>query len=269
MIQNLRIYLRLLRIQIRSQAMFKTSLFMDIISTAFFGLTEIFGFLLVVGRLGDVAGWSIWEIAFLGATVEFSFGCMDMIFSGFDPDYFAPSVRRGDLDILLLRPISLTIQVMGSRFVLRRLGRILTGVFVIIIAISHLTILWTFPKIAYYLVIIISQIALLGSFFIIGSTITFWSIERIEAVNIITYGGREVMTYPMEVFPRWLRQVFIFFLPFLFMNYSPALFILSKLDPFTLPLFCPFLSPMIGALFLLAALVFWRFGRNYYQSTGN
>jgi len=269
MIRNLFLYTRLVIIQIRSQAMFKTSLIMDILSTSFFGLTEIFGFLLVIGQLGDVAGWSTWEIAFLGATVEFSFGCMDMIFSGFDPDYFAPSIRRGDLDMLLLRPIPLTIQVLGSRFVLRRLGRILTGMLVLAIAFSHLSINWSMGKVAYYILIIISQIVLLGSFFIFGSTITFWTIERIEAVNIVTYGGREVMTYPMEVFPRWLRHVFMFILPFLFLNYSPALFIFEKTDPFQLPPFSPFLAPVIAAVFLLAALTFWRFGRRFYQSTGN
>ena len=117
--------------------------------------------------------------------------------------------------MLLLRPIPLTIQVLGSRFVLRRLGRILTGMLVLAIAFSHLSINWSMGKVAYYILIIISQIVLLGSFFIFGSTITFWTIERIEAVNIVTYGGREVMTYPMEVFPRWLRHVFMFILPFL------------------------------------------------------
>jgi len=45
-----------------------------------------------------------------------AFGTMDMVFSGFDPDYFAILIQQGALDQVLLRPLSVSVQILGSRF---------------------------------------------------------------------------------------------------------------------------------------------------------
>lgn len=261
-------YFRLLSMQVRSQASYKASMLMDVISTSLYGLTEIIGILMIVNRLGHISHWTTWEMAFLLAMAEFSFGMMDLIYSGFDPDYFAPAIRRGDFDVFLLRPYPVTLQVLGSRFVMRRLGRILIGFSVMVITLINLKIALTVGICAYMIIIIFSQVTLFGSFFIFGSTITFWTIERIEAVNIITYGGREVITYPMEIFPVWLRQIFTFVIPFIFMNYAPAVFILGKQDMLSLPHYAPFLAPVISGVFTLLTICFWKYGKKHYQSSG-
>jgi ABC-2 type transport system permease protein len=138
----------------------------------------------------------------------------------------------------------------------------------LLLAMALLNIHWTADKLIYLPVVIVSLIAFFGGLFIIGSTITFWTVESIEVVNIFTYGGSEMMSYPMHIYPAWLRQFFTFILPAIFLNYYPALYFLNKPDPLGLPAFAPFVAPLAVAAVLAAALLFWNYGLRHYQSTG-
>ncbi|MEW5988101.1 MAG: ABC-2 family transporter protein, partial [Chloroflexota bacterium] len=89
-----------------------------------------------------------------------------------------------------------------------------------------------------------------------------------EVVNIFTYGGSEMMSYPMSIYQGWLRRFFTFVVPAIFLNYYPALYFLDKPDPLGLPAVAPFLAPVVGLGVLTLALLFWRFGVRHYQSTG-
>jgi len=208
------------------------------------------------------------EVAFLFGLMEISFGTMDMFFSGFDPDVFCLLVREGRFDQLMLRPVGLTWQVLGSRFIMRRIGRILEGVFIFLYSLSVVDVNWTAAKLAYLPVVLVSQMLAMGALFIMGSTITFWTLQNIEALNILTYGGADMMSYPMQIYPVWMRRVFTFIIPFIFLNFYPALYFLDKPDPLNFPAFAPFLAPAAGAGMFLAALLFWKFGIRYYQGSG-
>ncbi|MBN2392648.1 MAG: ABC-2 family transporter protein [Anaerolineae bacterium] len=265
---SLDLYRRLISVNIRAQMQYRAAFLLDLLGTGI-GTAAAFGTLaLILQRFGDIGGWTLPEIAFLYGTVETAFGLMDMIFSGFDPKTFGQQVRRGTFDQVLLRPVNVTLQILGSDFALRRLARIAQGVLVLGFALLRTDIHWTVLKVLYMPVILGSLVCFFGALFVVGSTITFWTVESIEVVNIFTYGGVEMMSYPMSVYNKWLRRFFTFVLPGIFMNYYPALYILGKPDPFGMPSFTPLLCPVVGVGMLLAALAFWDYGIKHYQSTG-
>lgn len=266
---NLSIYLKLIRIQVRSQMQYRASFLLDTFSTFIINGSYLLMASLVVARFENVAGWTVGEVAFLMGMADMSFALMDMIFSGFDYDAFSPMVRMGRFDQLLLRPVSITLQVLGSRFLVRRLGRFAEGFCFFCFALAVVPIQWTLAKALYLPVVLASLTLAFGSLFIIGSTITFWTVERVEAMNIFTYGGAELMSYPMSIYPGWLRGFFTYILPFIFMNYYPALFILEKPDPLGFPSFAPFLAPFVALGLIFAAWRFWNFGIRHYQGTGS
>lgn len=262
------LYKRLVGIQVRSQLQYRVSFLMEAVSSAItLGLFFV-SLVLVFERFDNLGGWTLAEVAFLTGMVEVGFGVMDMVFSGFDPSTFGQQVRRGTFDQILLRPVDATVQVFGSDFVLRRLGRIAQGVAILVYALLLLDMAWTPAKIVYLPVVLFSQVIFFGGLFIIGSTITFWTVQSIEAVNIFTYGGSELISYPMNIYPAGIRRFFTFVLPAIFINYFPALFFLDKSAPFPIPDIAPFLAPVAGGLVLGASLLFWRYGMRHYQSTG-
>jgi ABC-2 type transport system permease protein len=226
------------------------------------------GLSLIFARFENLGGWQLGEVAFLWGVVEVSFGLMDMLFSGFDPENFGRQVRLGTFDQVLLRPLNITVQVLGSKFIVRRLGRIFNGLLIFTIALNLAQIDWSWGKIIYLPFVVVGLVCFFGGLFVAGATITFWTIESVEAINILTYGGSEMISYPMHIYPDWMRQFFTYILPATLLNYYPSLYFLDKPDPFGLPAFMPFLAPLVGGTLLALALAFWRFGIQHYQSTG-
>jgi len=268
LIHNFSLYWRLIGVQIRSQLQYRLAFFLDVLGTSLITILNFATLAFVFQRFGSIAGWNLGEVAFLYGMVEAAFGVMDMLFSGFDPQNFGRQVRLGRMDQLLLRPLDITLQVFGSEFIMRRLGRIGQGLLVLGVAIAMLDIQWTITKLLYMPVVIVSLVCFFGGLFIIGATITFWTYESIEVVNIFTYGGSEMMSYPMNIYQNWLRQFFTYIIPAIFLIYYPALYFLDKPDPFPMPGFARFLSPVVGLGILWAALLFWNYGLRHYQSTG-
>ena len=265
---SLSIYRRLIGVQIRSQMMYRVSFLTEAFGVALITLLEYASIALVFEKFENLGGWSLGQVAFLYGLAECSFGTMDLIFSGFDPDNFGLQIRRGAFDQLLLRPLNITIQVIGSEFVLRRFGKIIIGFLIFVSAQNLNPIIWTPTKMLLTFLAFFSQICFFGGLFIIGSTITFWTVESIEVINIFTYGGSYMISHPMHIFPHSLRRFFTYIIPAAFLNYYPALYILDIPDPLGLPEWVAFLAPIAGVALLGTAMAFWHFGINQYQSTG-
>jgi ABC-2 type transport system permease protein len=87
-------------------------------------------------------------------------------------------------------------------------------------------------------------------------------------MNILTYGGAEMISYPMSIYPVGVRRFFTFIIPAIFLLYYPALFILDKPDPFGMPDIVYVLSPVAGFYILFMGISFWHYGIRHYQSTG-
>jgi ABC-2 type transport system permease protein len=258
----------LVKAQIIGQLQYRISFTFDLLGTLFITLTEFASLALVLPLFDGIGGWQLGDIALLYGTVNLAFGLMDMIFSGFDPGNFGRQIRMGLMDQILLRPAGVITQVLGSAFELRRLGRISIGFLILLLSITQSQIIWTSNKILVLFAAILGQIAYFGGLFIIGATISFWTIGSIEIINVFTYGGTELVSYPMHIYPDTVRKFFTYILPAIFLNYYPALYILDKPDPYNFPNFSHWLAPIAGLIILALALRFWQFGITHYQSTG-
>jgi ABC-2 type transport system permease protein len=193
---------------------------------------------------------------------------MDMLFSGFDPASFSQHVRRGTLDQILLRPVNLIVQILASEFVLRRVGRILEGGLIFVLAVANLGIAWTPLKLAYLPLVFASAVAFYGALFVAGATLSFWTTEALEIVNVFTYGGTTMASYPMNIYTDWLRRIFTYVIPTALIIYYPALFFFDLPDPAGLPVWASFLAPLAGFGLLALAFLGFRFGLRRYASTG-
>jgi ABC-2 type transport system permease protein len=209
-------------VHFRSQLQYRISFIFDMFGTFIVTLTEFASIALVLPRFGSLGGWQLGEIAFLYGLVNISFGLTDILFSGFHPRNFGQRVRLGSFDQLLLRPINITLQVLGSTFETRRIGRIFMGFALFWYALFLVGVQWSAIKLFFVGLTVFSQVAYFGGLFMIGSTFTFWTIDAIEAINIFTYGGTELISYPMHIYPVQMRKFFTYILPAIFLNYYPT-----------------------------------------------
>ncbi len=267
-LSDLRLYVYLLITQIRAQAQYKVNLVIDIIT--YFAVTslEFVGVLLYFGPFPTLLGWRVGEVAMLCGVMSISFGLAEMFGAGIDA--FPDTIRLGEFDRVLLRPVSSFMLVAGSDFRLRRMGRITQGCITFIIALHLLPALdWTPVKLLVLAIGIGSGALLFISALLLGATLCFWTVESTELMNILTYGGREMLSYPLVIYNQFLQRFFLFVVPLAFGSFVPTCYLLGRPLPFGLPSEIVFAAPLVALAFAVVASAAWRFGVHRYQSTGS
>lgn len=254
--------------RLRSQMQYRES-FQIMLVVSFFGvMTEFLAVIILFNRFDDLIGWSVGEVAFLYGLASISFGLAEMVGAGFDN--FPEQIRRGEFDRVLLRPQSAFVQVLSGDFQLRRLGRVLQGVFALGLAIVWTSVVWTPEKLAYLPVVIICGMVLYIGFFVLGAVVCFWTVESVEVINIITYGGTEFASYPLPIYHLLMQRFFTFIVPLAFVSYFPSLYLLDRSEASNWPLWLLIVSPLAAAAFMsILARIAWGFGVKHYRSTGS
>lgn len=270
LVRHTLLYLRLVTMQIKAQMQYRVDLVLDVLTYFLVTALEFATLLIYFVPFPTMLGWSMGEVALLGAVVSIGFGLAELFGGGIDN--FAVIIRQGDFDRILLRPVTALMQVSTTQFRLRRFGRITQGIGAFALALfflrgTHLA--WTLPKVLVLCLGIVSSALIFVSILLLGATVCFWTVETTELTNILTYGGREMLSYPLTIYHQLMQRLFVFIVPLAFGTYIPVCYILGRTLPFALPGWLAFLSPPIALLFALAALAFWRFGVHHYQSTGS
>jgi ABC-2 type transport system permease protein len=227
--------------------------------------------LILFARMPTLDGWTLAEIGLLYGLSSVAFGLSDMFIAGFDYLYFGPNmVRLGEFDRVLIRPVNAFMQVLSSQFMIRRVGRIGQGVIVLGWALLALCIAWTPLQIVYMLITIGGGVLFFSGLFIFGSGLSFWTVDSLEAMNMVTYGGQFLTQYPMSIYGDLLRSFFTFVIPMAFVNYYPTLWLLNKPDPLGGPIgLLAALAPFICLLMFTVGVALWRRGARRYTSTGS
>jgi len=268
LLSDTRLYLRLIWTQIRSQGQYKTDMFVNIgtyFLTTSLEFTTVF---LYFANFPSLLGWTVGEVALLYAVMSIGFGLSEMFGAGLD--VFPDTIRLGEFDRVLLRPVSVLLQVASSDFRLRRLGRITQGIAALFIATAFLPAFhWTLLKVVILLISVVSGAILFLSVWLLGATMCFWTVEPTEIVNILTYGGRDMLTYPLNIYNQVMQRFFLFVVPLAFGTFVPVCYMLGKPLPLDLPNNLVFASPAIAIAFFLVARAIWQFGVRRYQSTGS
>ncbi len=262
------LYWRLVAARIRAQMQYKASFALEIVGFALATGLEFAIVAILFARFQTVAGWNVAEVALLYGMTSIALSLCEMAGRGFDAP-FETMMQQGTFDRVLTRPLGAFFQVLASEFQLRRLGRTLQGVAVLGYAFSGLAIVWTPSKVLILPLAIASGAVIYLGLFVIGATISFWTIKTPEVVNVFIFGGNQMTSYPLSIYNRWLRIVFLYIVPVAFVNYPSALYVLERTDPFGLPAAIAWAAPIAALLFFSVAMCFWQFGVSKYQSTGS
>lgn len=264
---SLTVYRRLIGAQIRSQLSYRASFAMACVGDAIAQATELVAILVIFSRITDLGGFSRAEVLLMYALASTSFGLADLAVGQLDrlPQY----LRTGKFDSVLTRPLSSLGQIMVSDFQLRRLGRICLGIGVLTYVVSTVDIDWGWHTALLLVITPIAGAVLMSAVWIMAASVCFWLIEGSDLANSLTYGGHFLASYPITVYPAWLRTVLAFVIPAAFIAYFPALALLGKPDPLGTPAFLGWISPVVAVLALGLAALVWRAAVRHYRGTGS
>ena len=265
--EYVRLYPRLISAQIRSQMQYRASFVAEVVGNFLITSLDFIALAILLTRFAVIGAWTLAEVTLLYGMSAVSFSLAELVVGDFDRfDYL---VVRGEFDRVLIRPLGVVFQMMTGAFPLRRFGRMAQGVLALAIAFYLLHPIWPLEKWLFLMVALAAGSLFFMAIFIVGATTAFWTPQTAELANIFTYGGNFMTSYPMHIYEEWMRSVFTFVIPMAFINYYPALYLLDRPDPFGLPAWTPFLSPLVSGTVLVVSLAIWRFGVRHYQSTGS
>jgi ABC-2 type transport system permease protein len=261
------LYRQLIGARIRAQMQYRASfLLMALVSMAVTG-SDLLAILILFNYFGELAGWRAGEVALLNGLVMVAFGLSEMVAAGFD--IFPRAIQQGEFDRVLLRPVGTFVQVLAADFQLRRLGRVIQGGLALALAIAWKSIAWTPFKLLYLLVVLVSGFVMFSALLVLGAVLCFWTVQSIEIVNTVTYGGTEMASYPLPIYHEGLRHFLTFVVPLALISYFPALYLLDRPEMQRLPGWLPATTPLAATVLALIAWLPWQAGVRHYQSTGS
>ena len=260
------IYARLYRSRLRSQLQYPLSFALQVIGMFGATLLDFLVILVLFTQLTSLAGWSLWEVAFLYGASYLPFKLADI---------FVGKVERlgewiPDRAVRLpARPATRDAWANAQGRRGPQAGRGLAqGVAVFVVALAHVSIDWTPAKALMMILMLMSGFVIFCSVWIATNAAAFWLVNIREAANAFTYGGNYLTQYPLDILGPWFRRLFAFLIPVAFVNYFPSVYLLDKpIEPW--PDVLQFLSPLVATGAAAVAAIVWRAGVRRYSSTGS
>lgn len=265
---SLALYLRFIRNCLRAQMLYPTAFLLRFGSQFVITITEFGGLYALFLRFSHIRGWTFPEIALFYGVVSVAFAIADTTCRGFD--MFGPQfVKTGYFDRVLLRPRTATLQLMGFEFGFTSLGRVLQGLIALGVAVALLHVEWTALKAIILAWAVAGCIALFFAILLLQATLSFWTVESLEIVNTLTYGGIEAAQYPLDIYAGWFRKFLTFVVPLGCVIYFPVATVLGRGGTAGIAPWMGALTPLTGFVFLGMAFSAWRIGIQHYTSTGS
>jgi ABC-2 type transport system permease protein len=265
-VDSARIYGRLIGARIRADWQYRVSFGLFLFGQLLATVLDFAAIIFIFSQVNSLAGWSFAQVALLYGIAGTSFGIADIFVSEVERVSF--HIKQGSFDQFLVRPLGPLFQLSTHEFALRRVGKLIQPVVVLVVAATQVDIRWSLPRAVVLGTTLASGTVIFSALWVITSSIAFWTVETQEVANSFTYGGNLVTQYPADVLSGWLRRL-VLFVPIAFVNYLPTTWLLHKPDVMGLPVWLRLSSPAVAILLALLARGVWMTAIRHYRSTGS
>ena len=257
------LYLKSIFMEIKCDLQYKVSFILLTLSSLLSMAFVVLGNIILLKKFGSVEGWTLNEIILVSGIAIFGHVSTEMFAKGLDS--FHKQVKNGLLDRILVRPRSITLQVLCADFQFSKIGRFFETIALLIYGACTVNVSWSPYKVLVLFLMIFGSCILFFAILLIKAAFSFWTIEGMEFMNILSDGGRDMASYPINIYQKWFSDIFTYIIPFGCVNYFPLIYLLDKGDyPFWYGL-----TPLITIIFLVVSFKFWSYGVKQYKSTGS
>ena len=257
-----KLYLHYVSVNIRCMMQYKTSFLLTLIGQFLVSFNVFLGIFFMFQRFSKVEGFTYSEVLLCYAIILLEFALAEMTARGFDT--FSGMVRSGDFDRILVRPQNEIVQVLGSKFELTRIGRIIQAAVIFAYGMVKSDVHWNLSKICTVIFMLIGGTAVFSALFFIYAALCFFTLDGLEFMNVFTDGAREFGKYPIGIYGKKMLLFATFIIPYALIQYYPLLYILGRRSSI-LYMFLP----LAACWFLIPAILLWKFGVRHYQSSGS
>lgn len=260
--KSINLYIHYISIIMKSIMQYKTSFLLSAIGQFLVSFNVFLGIFFMFQRFSSVQGFTYSEVLLCFSIILLEFSTAEIFARGFDT--FSGTVKSGEFDRVLVRPQSEIIQILGSKFELTRIGRMLQAIVMFIYGILKCEVIWDWKKVLTIIFMLIGGISVFSGLFLIYAALCFFTLDGLEFMNVFTDGAREFGKYPIGIYGKKMLLFTTFFVPYALIQYYPLLYILEhRTDSFLIFL------PVFACLFLIPAVLLWKSGVRHYKSSGS
>lgn len=258
----MKIVFKYLAMHFKSQLEYRSSFILSFIAQSFPTILSAAMVFVLLDKFNFSDKFNIYEVMLGISIVQFGFGFSECFWRGFDK--FSDIIKHGTLDLMLIKPRNIYLQIFGSNIEFSKLSRGISAIVLFIIAIKNINISFTIVNILILCILLMFSVLIYVSMYILAACLCFKTIEGLEFTNIFTDGSHEFGQYPMGIFRREVLIFFTYIIPIACVNYYPVRYLLGKTDNILYlisPLFCL-------VLFIISILTFNKCIKHY-TSTGS
>lgn len=254
--------LKYMSMHLRSQLEYRTSFILSFFAQILpitFSACMVF---ILMDKFSFLEKYDKYEIMLGIAIVQFGFSMAESFGRGFDK--FSDIIKGGKLDLILVKPRSIYIQVFGSNVAFHKLSRVIGMIVLFVIAIVNLDFNKSVGNIFLLILLLVFSTIIYFALYLLAACFCFKTIEGLEFTNIFTDGSREFGQYPMGIFKREVLILFTFLIPIACVNYYPIKYILGESNSLWY-----LISPLLSIVLLVIAVLTFNRCLKHYESTGS
>lgn len=246
----------------KTRLQYRADMFVEMLSDLLFQGVNLIFILVVFGHTQFLNGWSREEIIFIYGFFLVPFALFASFFNIWD--FNERYIVKGEMDRILTRPIHSLFQVVLERMELESLFGAFTGIAVMAYASFKLQLNFHWYDPFIFILFVVGGALVYAGIFVSLASIGFWSDARTSIMptmyNIGNYGR-----YPVDIYNRVIRYVLTWILPFAFVGVYPSAYFLKRTEWYGYA----FLTPVMGLVFFMLALILWNMGVKRYRGAGN
>ena len=237
-----------------------------LVGIAGFLLNQFFNLMflqIIFSSIPNLKGWSLEEILFIYGFSLLPKGLDHLLFDNlWSIGYF--TVRKGDFDKYLTRPINTYFHVLVEKLQIDALGELIMGIVLVIIMLPQVAIQWSVQKILLALVAVIFATFIYVGIKTITASIAFWT-KTSGAITNMFYMVNDFSKYPADIYNNAVRNIITYVIPFGFTAFFPANYILNGVNP----LFNIGGTVVASAVLMTVGMIIWNKGLQAYESAGS
>jgi ABC-2 type transport system permease protein len=229
-------------------------------------LVQVFGMMLnnaafalfwgiLIGKVGSFGDYGFPEVMLIWALVSSSFGLAHVIFGNVRS--IGQIVQKGELDLYLLQPKDVFLNVIASRTVVSAWGDFLYGFAVIALLPG-----FSLDRLALFSCLLVSGAVIFAATFAAAESLAFFLGDATGISEAVMEFLLSFSLYPESIFDKGMRWVFYTILPSGFIAFLPLAVIKTSAWALVPP------AMGIAALYAAASYGFFRLGLRRYESGG-
>lgn len=237
--------------------------FMEFLSECVYILLKVVYIVAICNSSKNIAGFSSNYVLVLGGNYLILTG----IFVGFFMMNFfelSNQIRQGDLDLAIVKPISLQFTVSFRQFQFGALiPDVIAGIVLIAIGLPHLNVVITPVNVVKYLVMMIAAVVLIYSVFFLLQMSSFWFVKT-ESLTTLFENLWDYNNMPMQIYGKRIAAIGIFIVPLFAISNFPIMCFVGTIKT------SMFIWGIVAAiLFMIVSRVVWKKAIKHYSSASS